>query len=233
MRAMTSSADSVRGSARISSTVRSGRRVAVRDRVGGGGVGDEGDLVAEVGARPGRWSRSTARCGCRRRSARATPRSVSSCCRFVVVNALCEVLVITGSPPARLEPVHQPDVARWPGRRRRRCPGSACRTQTTRSPRPRAASTSRSTWSAIVGVGDGRATVGRARKDSWTSMTMSARVSCLDPGAAGAGARQARSGPGCGPIRSPGERTGAVPETCPCGLPSPYDRLLRAVPPRV
>src|SRR5690606_10618164 len=52
-------------------------------------------------------------------------------------------------------------------------PGSTCRTQTTRSPRRRVASTRRFTWSTMAGL-ETVCHSGRWRKDSWTSTTRSA-----------------------------------------------------------
>ena len=69
-----------------------------------------------------------------------------------MVNALCAVLTSVGSP----SPGASPSISRtWPlaGSKTPPVPGSACRTQTTRSPRARAASTSRSTCADDIRVG--------------------------------------------------------------------------------
>jgi len=70
-----------------------------------------------------------------------TPRLVSNCCRFVVVKALCEVLVSTGSWSAGASGgmiATSPDA----GSNVLPVPGSLCRTQMTLSPAARAACTS-------------------------------------------------------------------------------------------
>ncbi len=78
------------------------------------------------------------------------PRSVRSCCRLVVVKALCEVLASSGSPSSgRSSSI----TLTWPraGSKTPPLPGSACSTHTTRSPSRRARRTSRPTRSAICG----------------------------------------------------------------------------------
>ena len=61
--------------------------------------------------RPARWSRSTARCGCRGSTTSPTPCAVSCCCRFVVVNALWMVLSSPARRRAGASPGEEPDVA--------------------------------------------------------------------------------------------------------------------------
>ena len=131
---MTAPAGSVRGSAGSCSAAARGS-VAVRDRGGGGGVGDEGDPVAEVRGEPRRGL--AALLGPDPADDQlADALLVSSCRRLVVVNALCEVLV-TPARRARPQPVHQRTSPRA-GSNAPPVPGSACSTQMTSSPRSRA-----------------------------------------------------------------------------------------------
>ena len=129
-----------RGSAR--SAVRPGGASTVRDRGGRGGVDDEGDPVAEVGGEPG--GRLAALLGADAADSQLADAAAGQDLLQVgggesVVRGLGEHRLTA----ARGQAVHQPDVARRPGRRRRPVPGSLCSTQTTRSPRARAASASR------------------------------------------------------------------------------------------
>src|SRR5580692_2172219 len=104
------------------------------------------------------------------------PWLVRICCRLVVVKALCEVLVITGSPSCTA----RPSMSRtYPlaGSNTVSEPASACSTQMTRSPLALAASTSCFTGPTMPGL-EMVSQPGACRNDAWTSITMSALLMC-------------------------------------------------------
>ena len=176
--------------------------------------------------RAGRWSRSTARCGCR-----TTTTSLTPC----VGQILAEVgrgervvagLGSTGSPSRG----SSPSISRtWPraGSKTSPVPGSVCRTQTTGRRRRGRRSTRRLTRSAMSGCRHGRSSRSRCaerlldvddEKRAWSWHP------CWRPRTRAATARfpaAVRHDP-AGRCR-PGREDGAVSDPCPCGLPAPYD----------
>ena len=177
-----------------------GRRVTMPDRVGRGGLGDERDLVAEVGRHPRGGLAALL-------GPDAADDELGDCAlREQLLQAgrgerVMRGLDQDGLPVARRQRLDEADV---PAGRVEYAAGARLGVQDPhdKSPPARTPSTRRATSSAMRGL-EMACQSGRWRNDSWTSMTMSARVmssSILVPLAGAKGRIRSR----CGSIRSHG-----------------------------